>query len=84
MLGRMSRVFALLVAPLVVALWLAWSGEAMGDSGAARVALVVGNGDYAAEIGKLKNPAGDAQLMADTLTGVGFEVALVTDADQRG
>ncbi len=76
MMGRMSRVFAL----LGVALWLAWSGEALA---AARVALVVGNGDYAAEIGKLKNPASDAQLMADTLNGLGFEVSLVTDADQK-
>jgi uncharacterized protein YgiM (DUF1202 family) len=81
MMGRMSRVFALLVAPLGVALWLVWSGEA---TAAARVALVVGNGDYAAEIGKLKNPTSDAQMVADTLTGLGFEVALVTDADQKG
>ena len=80
MMGRMSRVFAL----LSVALWLAWSGEALGDSGAAaRVALVVGNGDYAPEIGRLKNPVNDAQLMADTLKGLGFEVSLVTDADQK-
>jgi uncharacterized caspase-like protein len=77
MMGRMSRVFAL----LGVALWFVWSGEA---SAAARVALVVGNGDYAAEIGKLKNPTSDAQMVADTLTGLGFEVALVTDADQKG
>jgi uncharacterized caspase-like protein len=76
MMGRMSRVFAL----LSVALWLGWSGEALA---AARVALVVGNGDYAADIGKLKNPASDAQLMANTLKGLGFEVALVTDADQK-
>jgi uncharacterized protein YgiM (DUF1202 family) len=76
MMGRMSRVFAL----LGVALWLAWPGEA---SAAARVALVVGNGDYTAEIGKLKNPTSDAQMMADTLTGLGFEVSLVTDADQK-
>lgn len=76
MMGRMSRVLAL----LGVALWLVLSGEALA---AARVALVVGNGNYAAEIGKLKNPTSDAQLMADTLTGLGFEVALVTDADQK-
>jgi hypothetical protein len=47
------------------------------------VALVVGNGDYAAEIGKLKNPISDAKLVADTLSGLGFEVSLVTDADQK-
>jgi uncharacterized caspase-like protein len=76
MMGRTSRVLAL----LGVALWLVWSGEALA---AARVALVVGNGEYAPEIGKLKNPTSDAQLMADTLKGLGFEVALVTDADQK-
>ena len=76
MMGRMSRVFAL----VGVALWLGWSSEAIA---AARVALVVGNGDYAADIGKLKNPSSDAQLMADTLKGLGFEVSLVTDADQK-
>ena len=81
MVGRMSRVFAL----LGVALWFAWAGDAaLGASGAAaRVALVVGNGDYAAEIGKLKNPTSDATLMAKTLTDLGFEVSLVTDADQK-
>ena len=76
MMGRMSRALAL----LGVALWLVWSGEALA---AARVALVVGNGAYAPEIGKLKNPTSDAQLMADTLKGLGFDVALVTDADQK-
>ena len=62
MMGRMSRVFAM----LGVALWLALSGAGLsgGAWAAARVALVVGNGEYAPEIGKLKNPAGDAQLMA--------------------
>jgi uncharacterized protein YgiM (DUF1202 family) len=72
----MSRIFAL----LGVALWLAWPGAALA---AARVALVVGNGDYAAEIGRLKNPTSDANLMAKTLTDLGFEVSLVTDADQK-
>jgi uncharacterized caspase-like protein len=72
----MSRIFAL----LGVALWLALPGEALA---AARVALVVGNGDYAAEIGRLKNPTSDATLMAKTLTDLGFEVSLVTDADQK-
>jgi uncharacterized caspase-like protein len=49
----------------------------------ARVALVIGNGDYGAEIGKLKNPANDAALMADTLRSLGFDVALVENADQK-
>jgi uncharacterized caspase-like protein len=74
-----------MVAMLGVALWPAlsafgFSGEAFA---AARVALVVGNGDYGPEIGRLKNPGNDARLMAETLEGLGFEVALVTDADQK-
>ena len=49
----------------------------------ARVALIIGNGDYGGDLGKLKNPTNDAALMADTLKGLGFDVALVADADQK-
>ncbi len=76
MIGHVGRVVAI----MGIALWLALSGQALA---AARVALVVGNGDYGPEIGKLKNPDSDAKLMAKTLEGLGFEVALVTDADQK-
>jgi uncharacterized caspase-like protein len=68
------------IAMVGVALWLALLGQAWAS---ARVALVLGNGDYGPEIGKLKNPASDAKLVADTLKGLGFDVALVTDADQK-
>ena len=48
-----------------------------------RVALVVGNGGYVAEnIPALANPVNDAKLMAKALETSGFEVRLVTDADQ--
>ena len=48
-----------------------------------RVALVVGNGAYTAgNISALANPVNDAELMADALETSGFEVQLVTDADQ--
>ena len=48
-----------------------------------RVALVVGNGGYVAEnIPALANPVNDAKLMAKALETNGFEVRLVTDADQ--
>ena len=48
-----------------------------------RVALVVGNGAYTAgNISALANPVNDAKLMADALETSGFEVQLVTDADQ--
>ncbi|WP_162917675.1 caspase family protein [Dongia deserti] len=68
------------IAILGVAAWLIVSGEAWA---ATRVALVVGNGEYGPEVGRLKNPGNDAQLMADTLTDLGFEVTLVRDADQK-
>ncbi len=48
-----------------------------------RVALVIGNSEYGPTIGKLKNPANDAKLMAETLKGLGFSVDLVLDADQK-
>jgi uncharacterized caspase-like protein len=81
MIGHVGRVFAI----LGVALWLALSGHGLsGEAWAsARVALVVGNGEYGQEIGRLKNPAGDAKLMAETLQGLGFDVSLVMDADQK-
>ncbi|MDD9980364.1 MAG: caspase family protein [Gammaproteobacteria bacterium] len=56
------------------------SGQGWASS---RVALVVGNGAYTAgNIPALANPVNDAKLMADALKTSGFEVQLVTDADQ--
>jgi len=49
----------------------------------ARIALVVGNGAYRGDLGALRNPVNDAQLMARTLRGVGFAVRLVEDADEE-
>jgi uncharacterized caspase-like protein len=47
----------------------------------ARIALVIGNGEYAS--GRLANPANDARLMAESLRGLGFEVLSRRDADKR-
>ncbi|MCP4937336.1 MAG: YARHG domain-containing protein [bacterium] len=49
---------------------------------AGRYALVIGNSAYTGSP-PLKNPKNDAELIAKTLTEVGFEVIKVTDADQR-
>src|SRR6201996_620344 len=46
-----------------------------------RVALVIGNSDYAS--GPLPNPANDARLMAETLSKLGFEVISRRNADQN-
>ncbi len=45
-----------------------------------RLALVIGNAHYASA--PLSNPKSDAELMAKTLRGVGFDVTLLVDADQ--
>lgn len=50
---------------------------------APRLALVIGNSKYGAEIGKLPNPANDAALMATTLAKLGFNVTKLIDADQK-
>jgi len=46
-----------------------------------RIALLVGNQAYSAEIGVLANPHNDIALLERTLKGLGFEVATVRDAD---
>ena len=51
-------------------------------SAAGRVALVMGNSDYAA-IGALPNPGNDAADVSDALGRLGFDVTTVLDADRR-
>jgi uncharacterized caspase-like protein len=46
-----------------------------------RIALVVGNADYQA--GKLRTPANDAGLIAQTLQAAGFDVVGARDLDQE-
>ena len=56
----------------------------LGSAAAAaetRIALVIGNSTYAS--GPLPNPANDAQMMADTLTSLGFDVIARRNADQN-
>jgi uncharacterized caspase-like protein len=47
-----------------------------------RIALIMGNSNYAA-VSPLDNPANDARLMADTLDRLGFSVTLLLDASQN-
>jgi carboxyl-terminal processing protease len=48
-----------------------------------RVALVIGNSHYGSNIGALPNPVNDAGLMTQALKQTGFQVIMVTDADQK-
>jgi WD40 repeat protein len=47
-----------------------------------RLALVIGNAAYQ-QVGELQNPVNDANDMAKTLTELGFEVIIRTDANLR-
>ena len=47
-----------------------------------RYALVIGNSDYQQRGWQLANPANDAQLMADTLAEVGFQVTLLLNGTE--
>jgi uncharacterized caspase-like protein len=64
--------------------WVLWVGVYLLSSFSAlaesRVALVIGNGSYAAA-DPLKNAIEDADLMARTLEGLGFKVVLLHDSD---
>jgi Caspase domain len=64
---------------LALLLW-AVAGEARAEK---RIALIIGNSDYATAGWDLANPVRDAQLMKTTLEKVGFSVTLVTNADEN-
>lgn len=50
---------------------------------AQRVALVVGNSEYVADVGRLSNPVNDAFAMATKLRQAGFTVIYRTDQSRR-
>ena len=68
---------------LVQAVWLPLLALTDAATAERRLALVVGNGGYAAENATpLDNPVNDARLIAGALETVGFEVRLVADVDR--
>ena len=62
-----------------IVLVVGFAGRGMAEN---RIALIIGNGGYES-VGKLPNSVADANLMAETLQNVGFDVTLLTDADQN-
>ncbi|MFZ5690235.1 MAG: caspase family protein [Pseudomonadota bacterium] len=64
---------------LALAAILLLSAQATAALAAKRIALVIGNNAYA-EVPKLEKAVGDAQTIAATLQGLGFDVIAVTDA----
>jgi uncharacterized caspase-like protein len=84
-LTRVSRRACLVrVASGVAAAWAGHVGAAPGGLASGktdRQALVIGNGDYPGAA--LRNARPDAQLMASTLQGLGFQVRLQQDLPQQ-
>ncbi|SBT03634.1 Peptidase C14 caspase catalytic subunit p20 [Candidatus Accumulibacter aalborgensis] len=77
---RSTRIARTLCASLTLLAPLAVSAAAP-DPVAGRIALVIGNGAYAAA--PLVNPAADARAIAERLREAGFRVTLKTDAPRR-
>jgi esterase/lipase superfamily enzyme len=50
----------------------------------ARLALLIGNQGYTQKVGPLKNPHHDVDLVAASLTKVGFKVTILKDASYKG
>jgi uncharacterized caspase-like protein len=71
---------ATLVAALMLAPWLAAAERKTVPSSAPRLALVIGNANYTT-LGRLANPGQDAQLTAEKLKALGFDV---TEKRDRG
>lgn len=71
-----ARLWSGLVLGFLLALGLGAPGAARAEP---RIALVVGNSGYQT-VSPLENPRNDADLMAETLRGLGFEVTLLVDA----
>jgi len=67
-----------LVASCLLALSVGGPATARPDPTPARMALVIGNGDYRGA--RLRNPARDAEAVADSLRKLGFEVTVLKDA----
>src|SRR5262245_24039207 len=49
----------------------------------ARLALIIGNQDYSAKVGPLKNPRSDAALVEASLKQLSFKVTVLKDASYK-
>ncbi len=77
-LPRLPLTLRLTRAMHVAALTALFMAAGLSQAEARRLALVVGNADYAAAP-KLRNAGGDAEAMARSLERLGFEVTLLRD-----
>src|SRR5215475_8872629 len=65
------------------ALLFCCGGASAQSSTQARLALLIGNQGYNANVGPLKNPHNDIALIGAALNKLGFKTTLVKDADYR-
>jgi uncharacterized caspase-like protein/formylglycine-generating enzyme required for sulfatase activity len=56
-------------------------GATLAAASEPRIALVIGNSDYAS--GPLPNPANDAKMIGETLSNLGFDIIARRNADQN-
>jgi formylglycine-generating enzyme required for sulfatase activity len=79
--AMVPRLFRLALVAVVLATMASLRSDATTGN---RVALIIGNAAYGADIGPLANPVNDARLMARTLTRANFAVVTLENLDQRG
>jgi uncharacterized caspase-like protein len=77
----LKRFLSFVVVSLAICLVLL-PGTALAAASERRVALVIGNANYAG-VAKLRNPANDARAMTRALTDLGFDVIERIDATQK-
>lgn len=75
MIARIEALRSLLFVALM------FSAAVTGAMADGRVALVVGNSDYRRDELDLRNPVNDARALETTLSGMGFDVTVLVDAD---
>jgi len=76
----MGGVFAFTVVELL--LLAAFSPKALAQS-SKRVALLIGNATYSGSMTRLTNPPNDIAALRPALTQLGFEIAVVSNGDQK-
>jgi uncharacterized caspase-like protein len=69
------------VALALISLMLAGATSALAER---RIALLIGNQEYAPEVGRLSNPNNDVALLEGVLKHLGFDVTTVRDAGLAG
>src|SRR5208337_1070840 len=82
MKARQDRTGGRLVAPIRTIAAITFVVLSFAASPQTRLALLIGNQDYAAKVGPLKNPLKDIELVGAALTQLGFSVTKLPNANK--